>query len=462
VLIERLKTIVGAKGWTCDERELLPHVTEWRDRYQGKTSMMVSPESASQVSDVVVACRDAGVAIVPQGGNTGLNGGAVPDKSGDQILLSLSRMNRIRHIEPDNFSLIAEAGCVLADVQNAAKNVDRFFPLSLGAEGSCQIGGNLSTNAGGLNVLRYGTAREQALGLEVVLADGTVWDGLRTLRKNTAGYDLKQLFIGSEGTLGIITAASLRLYPIPGHMTTVLLAIDSPHNAVELLAHLRSRLSDQLHRFELIPSRAIRYVRRHIPGIHFPFGESSPWYALLEFSIEPGADEFESTLMRFIEDGIASDAVIAKNDTEAEQLWRIRHSISEAQKLEGASLKHDVSVPLNCVARFIESAELAVLRFMPDARVVAFGHIGDGNVHFNVSQPKESEATTFLQNRDEIEKLVFDEVAKLGGSISAEHGVGIFKREHLSEYIGPIELQLMKTLKSALDPDGVLNPGKVV
>lgn len=462
MLLERLKAIVGDGGWTSDEQALLPHLTEWRARCIGKTPLMVSPSATPQISAIVSACREEGVAIVPQGGNTGLCGGAVPDASGTQILLSLSRMNRIRAIAPEDFSITAEAGCVLADIQAAARDVDRLFPLSLAAEGSCQIGGNLSTNAGGLNVLKYGTARDQVLGLEVVLADGSVWNGLRTLRKNTAGYDVKQLFIGSEGTLGIITAASLRLYPVPENLQTAMLAIRSPAAAIQILAELRSGLSDQLQSFELIAARALRLVCRHIPYTRSPFAEASPWYVLLESSTHSGMTHFESVLMRLLDAGLAHDIVVAKNAAEAERLWRIRHGISEAQKLEGASLKHDVSVPVSRIDAFIAAAEKAILKYLPGARVVAFGHVGDGNVHFNVSQPRDWDAGKFMQERDQIERIVFDEVTRFNGSISAEHGIGQLKREQLRDYLGATELRLMRTLKDALDPDGLFNPGKVI
>jgi FAD/FMN-containing dehydrogenase len=399
---------------------------------------------------------------VPQGGNTGLCGGAIPDQTGKQVLLCLERMNRIRSVSAKDYSIVAEAGCTLASIQKAAEDIERFFPLSLAAEGSCQIGGNLSTNAGGINVLRYGTARAQALGLEVVLPDGTVWNGLRTLRKDTAGYDLKQLFIGAEGTLGIITAASLRLYPAIRNPETVLFAVESPDAAVALLAALRAEFSDQIQAFELIPQRAVQYVLEHIPQTSFPLDLESPWFVLLETSRKSTGDEFEQLLMMLHESSLITDAVIAKNRSEANDLWRLRHSISESQKKEGASLKHDVAIPVAEVGNFIRNAEAAVAKEIPGIRVVAFGHVGDGNIHFNLSQPKDWVANDFLEQRPRLASLVYDVVDSFGGTISAEHGIGQAKREQLVEYRGETETGLMKAVKAALDPQNIMNPGKVI
>ena len=462
MLLDDLKSIVGPSGWSDDPDELLPHLTEWRDRYHGETLLMVSPANTEQVSAVIKTCAAAQTAVVPQGGNTGLCGGAIPDESGQQVLLSLSRMNTIRSVEPNDFSMIVEAGCILADVKAAARKAGRFFPLSLAAEGSCQIGGNLSTNAGGINVLRYGSARAQVLGLEVVLADGTVWNGLRGLRKDTAGYDIKQLFIGSEGTLGVITAANLRLYPEIENTQTALIAVESPTRAVELLALLRGSLADQLQAFELMPRRAIRYLQRHMPAISIPFADDHPWYILLESSLDDDLEALETVLAAALEDNLGLDVVIAKNISEQEALWRIRHSISEVQKLEGASLKHDVSVPVGKIGEFIEAAEEAVLQHLPDARIVAFGHVGDGNVHFNVSQPPAWDGGDFREKTVEVGNLIYDVVSEFGGSISAEHGIGQAKREVLRKYKDAEEIAVMKAIKTALDPGNILNPGKVL
>ncbi|HZD54527.1 MAG TPA: FAD-binding oxidoreductase, partial [Woeseiaceae bacterium] len=422
--------------------------------------LMVSPAGTGEVSAVVRACAEAGAAIVPQGGNTGLCGGAIP--KGGEILLSLRRMNTIRAISASDYSIVAEAGCVLAELQAAAARVDRLFPLSLSAEGSCQIGGNLSTNAGGTNVLRYGNAREQVLGLEVVLPDGRVWNGLRRLHKDTAGYELKQLFIGAEGTLGVITAAALRLHPPVRDMSTALVALPDPRAAVALLSLLRDGAGERLQAFELIQERALEFVLTHVPGARHPFGTRNPWYALLETSGDPDAAVVESVLGAAVEKALVRDAVIAKNRSEAQAWWRLRHSISEAQKHEGASLKHDISVPIGCIAEFIERALAAVAERIPGARVVAFGHVGDGNVHFNVSQPVSWEPQRFLDERAAIATLVYDITASFGGSISAEHGIGLAKREDLRRYRSATELSLMWTLKAALDPHNIMNPGKVL
>jgi FAD/FMN-containing dehydrogenase len=462
MLIDDLKAIVGPSGWSNDPDELRPHLTEWRDTYHGETLLMVSPADTGQVAAVVKACAASKTAVVPQGGNTGLCGGAIPDESGQQVLLSLSRMNAIRSISVNDFSMIVEAGCILANVQEAARKAGRYFPLSLAAEGSCQIGGNLSTNAGGINVLRYGSARAQVLGLEVVLADGTVWNGLRGLRKDTAGYDIKQLFIGSEGTLGIITAANLRLYPEIGSTQTAMIAVESPTHAVELLALLRGLLADRLLAFELIPSRAIRYLQRHMPATSIPFSDSHPWHVLLESSLDDDLEALETALATALENRIGRDVVIAKNISEQQALWRIRHSISEVQKYEGVSLKHDVSVPVGKIGEFIEAAEAAVLKHTPDARVVAFGHVGDGNVHFNVSQPKAADGDEFRGKAAEIGALIYDIVNEFDGSISAEHGIGQAKREILRMYKDEEEIAVMKSIKAALDPGNILNPGKVL
>lgn len=462
MLIDDLKSIVGPGGWTTDAVDLAPHLTEWRERWTGKTLIMISPGSTEEVAAVVRLCGQAHTGIVPQGGNTGLCGGAIPDQSGEQVLLSLSRMNEIRSVAPNDYTIMVDAGCTLASIQTAAENVGRFFPLSLAAEGSCQIGGNLSTNAGGINVLRYGTARDQALGLEVVLPDGTIWDGLRSLRKDTTGYDLKQLFIGAEGTLGIITGACLRLYPAVRDAQTALVALDSPDQAVSLLAELREQLSDQIQAFELMPDRAIRYVIRHIPSTRFPLDQVSPWYVLLEGMNIADSEQLEQQLMACLDGGLITDAVVAKNKSEAGELWRIRHSISEAQKREGASLKHDVSVPIANVGDFIRSADEAVANHSPGVRVVAFGHVGDGNVHYNLSQPKGADPAEFLSDRETLASVVYEVVDRFNGSISAEHGIGQAKRAHLLQYRSEIEIGLMRTIKAALDPHNIMNPGKVL
>lgn len=462
MLLDNLKNIVGERGWSTSAGVLEPHLTEWRDRLRGSTLIMVVPNTTQQVAEIVKACASEGVAVVPQGGNTGLCGGAIPDESGQQVLLSMGRLNAIRAVEATDFSIIAEAGCILSDVQDAAREHGRLFPLSLAAEGSCQIGGNLSTNAGGINVLRYGTARQQVLGLEVVLADGTVWDGLRSLRKDTAGYDMKQVFLGSEGTLGVITAATLKLYPEPGKTATLFVALDSAQRSVELLARMRETLVDRIQAFELISDRCLRFVARHIAGSVVPFEDDYPWFVLCEVVVDEHEALIEDMLGRALEDELIVNAIVAKSDAETQRLWRLRHSISEAQKAEGANLKHDIAVPIGRIGEFLTKGDALLASLMPTARLVAFGHVGDGNLHYNIAQPVGADAAAFLQQGADLTEAVYDLVAEMGGSISAEHGIGVLKKAHLKRYRSAAELGLMRALKTALDPQNILNPGKVI
>jgi FAD/FMN-containing dehydrogenase len=415
-----------------------------------------------EVSRIVRACGDAGVAIVPQGGNTGMCAGAVPDESGEQVLLSLERMNRIRDVDAFNFSMEVEAGCVLATIQEAAQAVDRYFPLSLGAEGSCQIGGNLATNAGGVNVIRYGSARALVLGLEVVLADGTILDGLRSLRKDTAGYDLKQLFVGSEGTLGIITAATLRLFPDPGERSTALVAINKSGDAVRLLANLRASLADRIEAFELVSDRVFGLVEKHIPDSKLPFDETYRWYVLIETATGGDPEVLESALMSAVEESVIVNAVIAKNAAESENLWRLRHSIAEAERHEGKALKHDISVPAGHMQEFLDRGDALLARLMPEADLLAFGHVGDGNLHYNVALPHDLAPEAWDAAGAVVTAAIYDLVAEMGGSFSAEHGVGRTKKVYLEQYRGGAEIGLMRRLKEMLDPQNILNPGKVI
>lgn len=456
MLIAKLKEIVGPRGWVSDAADLQAHVTEWRGEVIGSTPLMVSPANTGEVAKVVRACSAAGVAIVPQGGNTGMCAAAVPDESGTQIILSLSRMNKIRDVDAVNFSMEVEAGCILAAIQDAARAVDRYFPLRLGAEGSCQIGGNLSTNAGGINVVRYGTARALVLGLEAVLADGTVVSSLRALRKDTAGYDLKQLFIGSEGTLGIITAATIRLFPDPGETNSALVGLQSSGDAVRLFANLRSSLGDHIQAFELISSRVFGFVEKHIPDSRLPFEENYPWYVLLETVTGGNSELLERALANAAEAGLLLDAIIAKNAAESEYFWRLRHSIPEAERREGKGLKHDISVPISRMEEFLQRGDELLAALVPESRLAAFGHLGDGNLHYNVLLPPGS------QQGAAVTAAIYDLVADVGGSFSAEHGIGRLKRRYLEEYRGGAELELMRTLKKALDPHNILNPGKVI
>lgn len=462
MLLERLKEIVGAGGWTTDPAVLAPHLEEWRRSVYGKTPIMVMPKSTAEVAAVVRACAEAKTAIVPQGGNTGMCAGAVPDASGRQILLAMGRMNRIRAIDAENFSMSVDAGCVLAAIQQAAQSAGRYFPLSLGAEGSCQIGGNLATNAGGLNVIRYGTARSLVLGLEVVLADGSVLDGMRALRKDTAGYDLKQIFIGSEGTLGIITGATLRLFPDPGDRTTALVGLASSGDAVSLLARLRESAGDRIEAFELVSDRVFGLVETHIPGTRLPFGERHPWYVLVEIATDGDPGRLEAALLDAAAAGTIRDAVVAKNAAEAGAFWRMRHSIADAERKDGKALKHDISVPLSAMQTFLERAERRVADAMPAARLVVFGHVGDGNLHYNVVLPRDLPDDEWAAAGVTVTEAIYDLVDELGGSFSAEHGIGVLKKPYLAAYRGGVQYALMERLKRTLDPDNILNPGKVI
>ena len=461
MLIEDLEAIVGSKALKSEPADMEPHVTEWRGLWRGEAAAVVQPSSTAEVAAVVRYCNEHRIGVVPQGGNTSLCGGSIPDATGSQVVLSLSRLNRIRTLDRDDFSMVAEAGCVLASLQDAAEGAGRLFPLSLGAEGSCQIGGNLSTNAGGINVVRYGTARDQVLGLEVVLADGRILDGLRTLRKNTAGYDLRNLFIGSEGTLGIITAASLKLYPAPGPTYTAFLALPDARLAVTVLGCLREALADGVQAFELISSLAFEFVLKHIDGARNPFDSPQPWYVLLETTAEDRA-ALEHALMKVHEDGLIADAAIAKSDSEAAALWRMRHSISEAEKSEGPILKHDISVPVARIPDLLDVSSRELESNWPDTRLVAFGHVGDGNLHYNVALPQSWSEARRHEAGAAITHRLYEQVHELGGSFSAEHGVGRSKRDVLSEFGDPVALDLMRGLKSVLDPNGILNPGKVI
>ena len=447
-----LAAIVGGKNVLVDERDTAPYLTDWRRQFHGTAVCVVRPASTAEIAAAVRLCADDGVAIVPQGGNTGLCGGSVPAGTQDQIVLSLSRLNRIRELDALNNTITVEAGCVLAEVQRAASEADRFFALSLAAEGSCQIGGNLSTNAGGVNVLRYGNAREQVLGLEAVLPDGRVWDGLRGLRKDNTGYDLKQLFIGAEGTLGIITAAVLKLHPKPTASATAWIALQNPQRAVEFLSHLRRSCGDRLTAFELLSRPCVEAVLAHRREIRDPL-PGSPWQVLVELADNGSSAALQAALERALDTDLAVNAVVAKNCTESKALWRIRESLPEAQFF---NVKHDVSVAVSKVPELIERAGVALEAAYPGVAVYCFGHVGDGNLHYNVGD------AALIARREEVNRIVYAAVDALGGSISAEHGLGQLKREEIARHKGPLELELMRSVKRALDPQGLMNPGKVV
>ncbi len=442
------------------------YVTDHRDLYHGRCEAVVRPASREEVAAVVRLCAGAKISIVPQGGNTGLVGASVPLEEGGGIVLSLSRMDRVREIDPLNNTLTAEAGCVLADLQGAAKDADRLFPLSLGAEGSCTIGGNLSTNAGGVGVFKYGNTRELALGLEVVLPDGTLWEGLRGLRKDNTGYDLKHLFIGAEGTLGVITAAVLKLFPRPREVETAFVALPRLEDAMKLLADARAVSGDAVTAFELIPGIGTDLARKHFPDFSQPLQTRAPWYLLMELSSGQTGGGLRQCLEEFLADGheagTLADAVIASSEAQAGRLWRLREILPEAQKREGGSVKHDVSVPVSRVADFIRRATAMVEKEMQGVRVFAFGHIGDGNVHFNLTQPDGMEKSAFLSHQTRFSRMVHDLVVEMEGSFSAEHGIGRLKRDELRRYRSEAELELMRKVKNALDPDNIMNPGKVL
>jgi len=458
--LSRLVSIVGAEGHSTDPEVLAPHLVEWRGRWRGNTPILLLPKTTDEVSRIVAACHDAGVGIVPQGGNTGLQGGQIPGAHGNEVLLTLSRMNRVRSVDPIDNSMVVEAGMTLLAVQQAAAEHDRLFPLSLGAEGTCQIGGNLATNAGGIHVVRYGNARSLVLGLEVVLPDGRVWDGLRALRKDNTGIDLKNLFVGSEGTLGIITAAVLKLFPRHRQVSTVFAAVPSIEAAVALLGHTQHRVEDAVLAFELLPHSALELVTRHIPGTVNPLGEVSPFYVLFDLTAPRALAE--SVIESALENGIVTDATIADSPSKGQALWRIRESLPDAQKNEGASIKHDVSVAVSRIPAYVAEAEKQIRALIPDCRPVTFGHLGDGNLHLCVSRPVAMRDADFLAMRDPVNHIVHDLAHEAGGSISAEHGIGIGKREEIRRYKSAVELELNTRIKQALDPRGIMNPGKGV
>jgi len=464
-LLSSLKAIVGEANVLTAEAEVAPYVNDWRDAFHGRARAVVRPGSTAEVASVVRCCAQQGAAIVPQGGNTSLCGGATPHATGDEILLSLARLNRVRAVDPANATLTVEAGVVLTAVQQAADAAGLLFPLSLAAEGSCTIGGNLSTNAGGTAVLRYGNARDLVLGLEVVLADGRVWDGLKGLRKDNSGYDLKQLFLGSEGTLGIITAAVLELFPKARASVTGFAALAEVDSAVALLGELKQALGDRLTGFELVSRPSADLTRRIFPAVADPL-PGHPWYALIQAD-DPAADsplaaQLEAALATAVESGVALDATIAQSAAQADALWNLREHIPEAQRREGLNIKHDVSLPVSRVPAFLREAQVRLDAAFPGVRYVVFGHLGDGNLHYNLTAPPGVAPEEFRRDSPRVHRIVYDLIAELGGSFSAEHGIGQLKRGELARYKSEVELELMRRVKQALDPGELLNPGKVV
>jgi FAD/FMN-containing dehydrogenase len=463
---QTLVDIVGPDGILTDAADIAPYLTDHRKLYQGRALAVIVPRSVEQISRLLRFCNENRIGVVPHGGNTGYCGGATPDESGNQVVVSMRRMNRIRGVDALNYSLVAEAGCILADVQRAADEAERFFPLSLGSEGSCQIGGNLSTNAGGLSVLRYGMMRELVLGLEVVLADGRVLSSLSALRKDNTGYDIKSLFLGAEGTLGIITAASVKLFPKIRSSATALVAVPKVRAAVDLLARLREASGDRVSSFELIPRIGIELTTQHIPGVIDPLQQPYSWYVLCELTSARAADPLdtimEEALGAALEDGLVLDAALARNERERAALWKLRETIPEAQRIDGESLKHDISVTITALPDFVERASRWVEDNVPDGRLVIYGHVGDGNLHFNLNQAPGSDRNIFLAREPAIKRAIHDLVSEFGGSFSAEHGIGRLKVGELEHYAAAVEIDLMRAVKKALDPNGVLNPGKVL
>ena len=458
--LNRLAAVVGESHAIRSPAEMDGYMREWRDIWYGKSPMVLRPGSTEDVSRILAIADETRTAIVPQSGNTGLVGGQIPHESGLEVVVSLDRMTRIVEVDGADNSLTVEAGATLKSVQDAAEAADRLFPLSLASEGSCRIGGNLSTNAGGLNVIAYGNMRDLCLGLEVVLADGRVWNGLRHLRKDNTGYDLRDLFIGAEGTLGIITGAVLKLFPRPKRHETAFVAVASPGAAVELLTLTREMSGNRVVAFEIMPRLALDLTIKHM-GARDPLVASSPWYVLAEL-----ADPVEGSLMGILEEamarGLAGDATVAQSAAQRSELWAMRENMPDAQKREGGSVKHDIAVPVSKAAQFIAEADAAVVGFMPGARIFSYGHLGDGNIHYNIMQPPAMDKQDFLDRSEEMNGIVFEVVLKFGGSISAEHGIGRLKRHRMPGIKPPVELQMMRDLKRMLDPHGILNPGKVL
>ena len=465
-LLNHLRQLLG-EAHVLTDGDLSAYEQDWRKRTRGKALAVVRPGNTQEVAGVVKACAKAGVSIVPQGGNTGLVVGGIPDDTGTQVLLSLQRMNAVRALDTDNLTITVEAGCVLQNLQQAAEQAGFLFPLSLGAEGSCTIGGNLATNAGGTQVLRYGNTRELCLGLEVVTAQGEVMHSLSGLRKDNTGYDLRNLMIGSEGTLGIITAATMKLYPMPAVSLTAWAAVPSVEHAVKLLSLAHQHLGAGLTGFEMMGQFALRLVDKHYPHLRVPLWQDTSYCVLLENSDSESEtharERFEHLLELAFEDGCVSDAVVAESLSQARNLWHIRESITLAQAEEGLNIKHDISVPISSIPSFVDATDALLVREIPGVRLVNFGHLGDGNLHYNVQAPEHCDTKAFLRdNEDRVNTWVYQSVKRFGGSISAEHGVGSMKVDSLPDYKDPVALALMQHIKRALDPQGLLNPGRVV
>jgi FAD/FMN-containing dehydrogenase len=464
--LDRCRAVVGASHVLTEQADTAAYLTDWRQRFTGKARAVVKPSSTEEVAALVRLCNEYRVPVVPQGGNTGLVLGSVPDASGAAIVMSLTRMNRIRTVDIINDTMTVEAGCILEQVQNAAAEAGRLFPLSLAAEGSCTIGGNLSTNAGGTAVLRYGNTRELCLGLEVVTAQGDIWSGLSGLRKDNTGYDLRDLYIGAEGTLGIITAAVLKVFPQPRARLTAFAAMRTPDNALRLLTLAQAQCGAALTGFELMSDFCMQLVAKHYPQMRIPFAESHAQYVLLELSDSESEEHanamLESVIGEALEQEVIEDAVVASSIAQSKALWNLREHIPLAQADEGKNIKHDISVQISRIGDFIRATDIRLSESFPGCRLVTFGHLGDGNLHYNVSPPENASGDAFLDQQDAINRVVHDSVHEFGGSISAEHGLGALKRDEIRRYKSKIEISLMKAVKAALDPLDLMNPGKVV
>ena len=464
MLLKTLKQIVGVKYVVEDSLELAPYIEDARGDYESHTFALVCPSTTEEVAAVVSECSLAGVSIVPQGGNTGLCGGAVSTK--DQVILNLRRMNKILEIDPINDTLTVEAGCILSTIQDHARNYERYFPLSLGAEGSCQIGGNLSTNAGGINVLRYGNVRDQVLGIEAVLADGCIWNGMSELRKDNTGYDLRHLLIGSEGTLGIITKAVLRLFPYPKQSETAFVSLANLESSLELLSIARSDSGGTLSSFELIPGLGVTLANRYIAGCQNPLKNDHDWSVIIVYSSSSEdhnlRETLEGTLSSSMESGWITDGVISQNQEQTRQIWGIREGLREAQTMEGIAFTHDVSVKVSCIPTLIRRAASKGAALFPGVRIYPFGHVGDGNIHLSFLQPEDCNVDDFRSKKAQFSSMVFELIDDLNGSFSAEHGIGILRLDEMSRYKNATEIEMMTRIKDALDPHGILNPGKVV
>ena len=465
-VIERLKAAAGPGGSLENPDDIAPYVKSWRGNWVGATPLVLRPKTTEEVAALVRICAETGTAIVPQSGNTGLTYGSQPGKGMNEVVLSVGRMKGVRNIDLKNDTITVEAGVVLQEIQRLAAEQDRLFPLSLGAEGTCQIGGNISTNAGGIQVLRYGNTRNLILGLEVVLPDGRIWNGLRGLRKDNTGYDLKQLFIGAEGTLGIITAAVLKLFPKPTETQTAWIAVESPEAGVELLAHMRGTLGESITSFELIGRSIVGLLLQTMPIHSDPLTRVHPWYVLTEITGQgaPGslAEPLGTALEQAAEKGLIQDAVIASSSEQGKRLWKMREDFAFAQQYAGGTIAHDISVPLSRITEFIQRSDAALLAAYPSIRPICFGHVGDGNLHYNPAKPVDWTYERFVAERERINQIVHDIVVELGGSISAEHGIGLLRLDENLRYKSPVEVAMMTAVKQAFDPANIMNPGKVV